>query len=600
MIRTPQELTESISKAVNRRAVLFSHILFAITIAGHTYLSPASKPFERYFAIGVSVTLILMILLRVFDFASVNSRPRVYLIAYYVLVFFGFVTLSTAATPYTLGLFLLVFLTNLYYGSRGVIFSIIFFGFASLAKYIYLDLTIGLSYDDKLNILVAFLVFVATGSIFINIQKVFDWDRQQLHTTSRKAILEGRRLRALINNMTESVLVLDKVCTVRLYNAAALALFDTNTSLEGKTPASFGIFKDDKGNLMTIESMLPTTATPVSRDDIRLWYSDEDTAALSITITQLQTSYSHEDEETGYIMTIRDITREKSLEEERNEFISVISHELRTPVTVTEASISNSMLVNKNNGDNEKVGKALTLAHDQSIFLANMLNDLSTFARAEKGMLELNLESFSPGELATQLTTDYSREAQAKQMQIVADVGPDTPPTIASNRLYLREILQNFITNAIKYSDQGTVTIHVAKKDNGVQYDIIDQGIGISTSDQKKVFDKFFRSEDFRTRSRNGTGLGLYIVKKLAKIINASFALSSEVGKGSTFSIIVPDLSDRLSEHHPTAVVDGKEAPEDTTTPAPAPVAEEPAPAPTAVALPAEPEPPVPTPPPAP
>jgi signal transduction histidine kinase len=197
--------------------------------------------------------------------------------------------------------------------------------------------------------------------------------------------------------------------------------------------------------------------------------------------------------------------------------------------------------------NSEKLTRSLQTAHDQSIFLANMLNDLATFARAEKGTLELNLEEFDPRIIIETLLEDYHDAVKAKGMAIICESDPSTPLRIASNRLYIREILQNFVTNAIKYSDKGTITLSVRAKDKGLLYSVSDQGIGISTSDQKKIFQKFFRTEDYRTRSTNGTGLGLYIVKKLAKILNASFEVHSEVGKGSTFSLYVPDMSDLLS-----------------------------------------------------
>ena len=556
MIRTPQELTESIQKAVNRRAVVFSHVVLALTITIHTVLATDVNTFTLAVAVIMSVGVIAMIFLRVFDLARVNSHPRSYLIAYYLLIFAGYTFVSDPATPYTAGVFLVVFLTNIYYGSQGVLFTIGFFGFMSVAKYIYLDNTLVLTYADRLNIIVAFFVFVATCSIFINIQKVFDWDRQRLRDSIKEAILEEKRLRALINNMTESVLVLDKAGIVRLYNAAALALFDTNSTLEGKILGEFMPLEDEKARKLSILDLLPSGTQPIARNDILIRYGESDTAALSMIVTPLSTSFGEDEEETGYIVTMRDITREKSLEEERNEFISVISHELRTPVTVTEASISNAMLINERNENNEKVAKSLKIAHDQSIYLANMLNDLSTFARAEKGTLELNLEDISPQELIERLENDYRNEVEVKGMSIKSRVDDSVPKSIVSNRLYIREILQNFVTNAIKYSDSGTVTISASAADGGVKFSIMDEGIGISTSDQKKVFDKFFRSEDFRTRSSNGTGLGLYIVKKLAKLIQAMFELSSEVGKGSTFSIIVPDLTElKAQQHHPSGTV---------------------------------------------
>lgn len=541
LIRSPEELSKSIKAAVNRRAVIFSHTLLAVTIALHTWFDPSSTNFERYGGIMVSAGAIIMIFFRVFDLARLNNRPQTYLTVYSILVFFGYAFLSDASSPYTAAIFLLVFLYNLYYGSKGVLFTIGLFGFTSLAKYIYLANTTQLSYSSKLNIIVAFLVFVAISSFFMNIQKVFDWDRARLRDTIKEAVIEQKRLRALINNMTESVLVLDKEGVIRLYNAAALALFNTNNSLSDKPLDGFVKLEDEKGGIITTADLLPKDTKPIIRADIILRYSQDDTASLSIVATPIRSTFGQERDEEGYVITMRDITREKSLEEERDEFISVISHELRTPVTVAEAGVSNALLLARRIPNNEKITKSLQTAHDQSVFLANMLNDLTTFARAEKGTLDMNLEEFNPRELLDNLRADYQAAIEAKGMSISNKADPSTPLRMTSNRLYIREILQNFLTNSIKYSDKGNITLSARAKDNGVLYSVSDQGIGISVSDQKKIFHKFFRTEDYRTRSTNGTGLGLYIVKKLAKILDASFEVQSEVGKGSTFSVYIPD-----------------------------------------------------------
>lgn len=113
---------------------------------------------------------------------------------------------------------------------------------------------------------------------------------------------------------------------------------------------------------------------------------------------------------------------------------------------------------------------------------------------------------------------------------------------LMSSRLYVKEILQNFITNAIKYTEEGSVTIGAHQTLKGVRFEVIDTGIGISKTDKERVFDKFFRSEDFRTRAHNGTGLGLYVTLKLARLLNAEVSLESELNKGSTFIIDIPNI----------------------------------------------------------
>jgi two-component system phosphate regulon sensor histidine kinase PhoR len=107
----------------------------------------------------------------------------------------------------------------------------------------------------------------------------------------------------------------------------------------------------------------------------------------------------------------------------------------------------------------------------------------------------------------------------------------------------VREILQNFITNAIKYTAEGSVMIKAVSDPKGARFAISDTGIGISKADQEKVFDKFFRSEDYRTRQAKGTGLGLYVTVKLTRLIHAEIELTSELNKGSTFTVFVPNLA---------------------------------------------------------
>jgi signal transduction histidine kinase len=243
----------------------------------------------------------------------------------------------------------------------------------------------------------------------------------------------------------------------------------------------------------------------------------------------------------GYVLLLRDITREKSLEEERDEFISVVSHELRTPIAISEGNISNAEFIVEKTGDIIAVKKALREAHNQVLFLADMINDLSTLSRAERGALEVTVEAINVIELCHELISNYQPSAQKKNLQLLGDFDPSLE-LLQTSRLYSREILQNFITNAIKYTQKGHVTLHAHPDPKGVRFAISDTGIGISKSDQERVFDKFFRSEDYRTRENSGTGLGLYVTMKLTRLIHAEITVSSELNTGSTFTIFMPNL----------------------------------------------------------
>lgn len=260
-------------------------------------------------------------------------------------------------------------------------------------------------------------------------------------------------------------------------------------------------------------------------------------------MSPLHASYGDDEGYNGYVLTLRDITKQKSLEDERNEFISVISHELRTPLTVTEASVSNALIMNEKSVKDEKLESTLQTAHKQIMLLASIMNDLSTFAEAENSSLELVKNKIKPADVPTELADKFVAEAHAKNLKIKTFVGKKIPKEITSNKNYVHEILSNLVSNAIKYSEDGTITISVeVKLDNKIEFSVTDEGLGISQSDQQHVFDKFYRSEDFRTRASGGTGLGLYIAQKLATVLGGGIAVESNLGSGSTFRLTLPPL----------------------------------------------------------
>lgn len=359
-------------------------------------------------------------------------------------------------------------------------------------------------------------------------------------TVDKSAQLEHQRLTSLINSMADAVIAVDEDIKVVLYNAATLNILDVNNIKSGVELTNLLKPLDTENHEVNIKDMVLATKVPQTSRDLRVKYSDGSLINLYLSIAPVHLGYGKEGQK-GYVLMLRDITREKSLEEERDEFISVISHELRTPVTIAEGNISNAQLIFDKEGYPTTMRKALREAHTQVLFLSDMINDLSTLSRAERNMLELQVESINVHELVDSLIENYTPNAKQKGLELKSDL--DTVVSnLFSSKLYVREVLQNFITNAIKYTAQGTVTIHARALPNGVRFAVSDTGIGISKGDQERVFDKFFRSEDFRTREANGTGLGLYVTAKLANLLHAEISLNSELNKGSSFTIFIPNL----------------------------------------------------------
>jgi signal transduction histidine kinase len=358
--------------------------------------------------------------------------------------------------------------------------------------------------------------------------------------TEQNEKIEHERLTSLINSMADAVIAVDQDMKVVIYNGASLNILDVN-NIEVGTPISQLLQPIDKDNqLFDIASLIKNASVPVSNRDLRIKYSDESAINAYISIAPVHLGYGAKGDR-GYVILLRDITHEKSLEEERDEFISVVSHELRTPITISEGNISNAQLIAEKSGDLDAIRKALKEAHNQVLFLADMINDLSTLSRAERGKLQVDVEAINVHDLIAELVSNYRPQAENKGLKLGSEADEQLE-LLHSSKLYVREILQNFITNSIKYTERGQVTIAAHNDPKGVIFEVSDTGIGISKADQERVFDKFFRSEDFRTRQANGTGLGLYVTMKLTRLIHADISLESELNKGSKFSIFIPNL----------------------------------------------------------
>ncbi len=355
------------------------------------------------------------------------------------------------------------------------------------------------------------------------------------------ASAEHEQILTIINNLADAVFSIDMDGIVRLYNAAGLNLLDTNASIEGKHVDTIFALEDESGQSHKLFTAIKKAHSVTVNDSLRMSTGD-DIMRLELTYAPIRSSYSATDPSgtsQGYILIARDVTRIKSLEEERDEFISVVSHELRTPVTVAEGTISNAQLMlERNMSDKKRLEQSLEEAHEQVVYLAKMVNDLSTLSRAERGVSSEH-ERIDVTQLAHDLHTEYHKEAEKAGLHFNLELAPKIG-YVNTSRLYLHELLQNFITNSIKYTREGSITLKISVIDSTVRFEVIDTGIGISKSDQAKVFEKFYRSEDYRTRETNGTGLGLYVTRKLSKKMNTKIEVKSRLNFGSTFSFELP------------------------------------------------------------
>jgi len=365
--------------------------------------------------------------------------------------------------------------------------------------------------------------------------------RLPLIATKNSIRLEQERLNSLINSMGDGVIAVDENLVITLNNGTAQNILDINSTIKGKNIADVINIRDKNNRAVNLHQLFANIKTTYVSRNFKLLYADGEQINLYLSIAPVRLGYGQRGQK-GYVLLLRDITREKSLEEERDEFISVVSHELRTPIAISEGNLSNALFIFEKSGiKNTIVETALKEASKQLIFLSSLINDLAMLSRAEHGDLNIDIQPINTFSLLNELENSYLPQARAKNLIYKTEADPNLE-LLSTNQLYVREIMQNFITNAIKYTHSGSVTVGAKNINNGVEFFVSDTGSGISKSDKEKIFDKFFRAENFQTRETSGTGLGLYVTMKLAKLLRAKISVDSALGKGSTFRIALPNL----------------------------------------------------------
>ncbi|MBA3679158.1 PAS domain S-box protein [Candidatus Saccharibacteria bacterium] len=253
----------------------------------------------------------------------------------------------------------------------------------------------------------------------------------------------------------------------------------------------------------------------------------------------------------GAIIVFRDITKELQIEETKTEFVSLASHQLRTPLTAI--SWYTELLLKDSHKDltanQRKYIKEVQLGNERMVSLVNALLNLS---RLELGTVAIDPQEISLSEVCESVQSEIKLLIKKRKQTFTVDV-PSTVPAIKTDAQLLRIILQNFVTNAVKYTpENGTIEVHAEYINknttkygqkisaNTVLVSVEDNGYGIPKAENSKIFTKLYRASNIKTKNTDGTGLGMYMVKLLAEILKSSIWFTSIEGKGSTFYLAIP------------------------------------------------------------
>lgn len=355
----------------------------------------------------------------------------------------------------------------------------------------------------------------------------------QLQERVRALSQLSREQDAILRSMTEGVITVDSEGRIRRMNEAARTLLGISKAyIEGTSLGDIIRFDEIRRFMREASSsMVPTTRTVMLRQDPEL-------------IIDMYGSPLFQDDgsSSGTLIVLRDMTRVHKLENVRRDFVANVSHELRTPVTsikgFAETLLEGAMY------EPESLKRFLGIIGKHAERLHAIFNDLLILSRLEAGDQEerIDVANHKVADIVREAIEVCSANATTKSITVTSSIDDDI--RVAVNSSLMQQAFVNLIDNAIKYSDAGTkVSISAERHGEYVRCMVSDTGPGIEAAHLSRLFERFYRVDQGRSRQMGGTGLGLAIVKHIAQVHGGRVDVQSVLGQGSTFSIYLKPRS---------------------------------------------------------
>lgn len=437
------------------------------------------------------------------------------------------------------------------------------------------------------------------------------WSRRQqvddnLSSLETKLSAVEGKSDVVINTIDDGVLAISREGNIELINPSAQQMIGWNQgdALGLNWKSVLKLVASDGKEVNELENPISQALAknqPTHSDKLFLLTSSGKRILVSIVSSPVGTDGE------GIIVVFRDITKEKAEEREQAEFISTASHEMRTPVASIEGYLGLALNPATAHID-EKARDFITKAHESARHLGRLFQDLLDISKAEDGRLKNEPEIVNVNEFVKEIFDGLTMKANEKQLNyvfmpdVVNESGEKSLQPIFYANIdpdHFREVVGNLIENAIKYTSAGEVLVNVSGDDKQVSVSVKDSGIGIPAEDLPHLFQKFYRVDNSDTREIGGTGLGLYLSRRLAEAMSGNLRVESEYKHGSTFYLEIPRVSNTEAKHRLNST-DDQPAPQTevnpitTETPKPAPkenvesepeIKTPPAPAPTSTTI---------------
>ena len=338
----------------------------------------------------------------------------------------------------------------------------------------------------------------------------------------------------ILRAMQDGLLVVDKNLRITLVNQAFRKLFGL-PEISLATPL-LDVVRD-----ATVDRLIEETLRTGKAMQSELNLADSKTNSERDVEISAVPIKDDADLTTGAVILFHDITQLKQTDKVRRDFVANVSHELRTPLSILRGYIET--LLDNPQTSHEELSRILQVMERHSKRLGLLVDDLLSLAQLESRDTDLQLSDVQLAELFESVLRDWGKKLAEKQLKVVVDLSPDAR-TIRADETRLQEVVYNLLDNAVKYSrENGEVRLRAAQRGPEMVLSVADNGIGIGKNDLPRIFERFYRVDKARSRELGGTGLGLAIVKHIAQLHGGRVEAESELGRGTTIRVILPNSS---------------------------------------------------------
>ncbi|MBC7262797.1 MAG: GAF domain-containing protein [Chloroflexi bacterium] len=386
---------------------------------------------------------------------------------------------------------------------------------------------------ESLNLLDAFADQAAVAVKNARLYERLTQEQRQTAALYQRVYEKSNELEAILRGIGDGVIVTDPKLRLLLVNPVATRIFGIGSDVDTSVPIS-QLVLDHAALSQLFEDALANPDKAVARE-ITLSKGDKEMifAALASTVRGADGNVR------GVVTVLRDVTSQKELDRMKSDFLSVVSHELKTPLHSIKGFVD-IILMGKTGEINEVQRDFLQTVMDQATQLQNLINDLLEFSRLESGQVKLRPEPMSLYEVADRVVGRLKPLADQGGVNLKSDIAADFT-VIEADAARVEQVITNLVDNAIKFTPSGgRVVISAEDRGNHVQVSVSDTGIGIPPEEQERIFDRFYQVEKGPTRSYRGTGLGLTICKHIVEHHHGRIWVESREGEGSVFHFTLP------------------------------------------------------------